>query len=104
MIAYWFRLIGRLKSLTPSCKPQRRKRVTLTQVEGFWDQLARLRFAVEQPLNVSLAKDVLRLSEKHSLTVYDGAYLELAMRNRIPLATLDTQLEGAAKKEQVTLL
>jgi predicted nucleic acid-binding protein len=79
---------------------QRRKRVTSTQVEGFWDQLARLRFAVEQPLNVSLAKDVLRLSEKHSLTVYDGAYLELAMRNRIPLATLDTQLEGAAKRNK----
>jgi predicted nucleic acid-binding protein len=83
---------------------QRRKRVTSNQVDGFWNQLARLPFAAEPPFSLSLAKDVLRLSEKHSLTAYDGAYLELAMRNRIPLATLDTQLATAAKKEQITLL
>jgi predicted nucleic acid-binding protein len=83
---------------------QRRKRVTSTQVDSFWDQLAKLPFSVEPALNVSLAKEVLRLSEKHSLTVYDGAYLELAMRNRLPLATLGTQLAGAAKREQVTLV
>jgi predicted nucleic acid-binding protein len=83
---------------------QRRKRVTTYQIEGFWSQLARLPFAVEPPLITSQAKDVLRLSEKHSLTAYDGAYLELAKRDRIALATLDTQLASAAKNEQITLL
>jgi predicted nucleic acid-binding protein len=82
----------------------RRKRVTTNQLEGFWDQLARLPFAIEPPLNVSQAKGVLRLSEKHSLTAYDGAYLELALRNRIPMATLDKQLASAARKEEVKLL
>ena len=83
---------------------QRRKRVTSNQVDRFWDQLDRFPFAVEPAPNVSLSKHALRLSEKHSLTAYDGAYLELAMRHRIPLATLDTQLASAAKKEQITLL
>jgi|SRR5277367_2761070 predicted nucleic acid-binding protein len=82
----------------------RRKRVISSQVERFWDQLARLPFAVESPLSASQAKNVLRVSEKHSLTAYDGAYLDVAMRNRIPLATLDAALANAAKKEQVTLL
>ena len=33
-----------------------------------------------------------RLAEHHRLTVYDAAYLELALRRRLPLATLDDQL------------
>ena len=46
----------------------------------------------------------LRLSERHQLTVYDAAYLELAQRRRLPLATLDEELRAAAKREHVTLL
>lgn len=46
----------------------------------------------------------LRLAERHQLTVYDAAYLELAQRRRLPLATLDEELRAAAKREHVTLL
>jgi predicted nucleic acid-binding protein len=46
----------------------------------------------------------LRLAERHRLTLYDAAYLELAMRRRLPLATLDRQLRAAASAESVTLL
>lgn len=35
--------------------------------------------------------------------MYDAAYLELAQRRDIPLATLDEALIGAAKREGVTL-
>ena len=36
------------------------------------------------------------LARKYSLTFYDAAYLELALRRNIPLATLDKRLEAAA--------
>lgn len=44
------------------------------------------------------------LAIRHRLTVYDSAYLELAMRLSLPLATLDEQLRSAAKLERVPLL
>jgi predicted nucleic acid-binding protein len=45
-----------------------------------------------------------RLGERHGLTVYDAAYLELAMRRGLPLATLDRHLRVAASDEKVQLL
>lgn len=45
-----------------------------------------------------------RLAERHRLTMYDAAYLELAQRRGLPLATLDTDLRHAALGECVTLL
>ena len=46
----------------------------------------------------------LRLAERHRLTVYDAAYLELAMRRGLPLASLDRELRAAAAVEGVELL
>lgn len=44
------------------------------------------------------------LAHRHGLTVYDAAYLELAERLKLPLATLDIDLRKAAKKNGVPLL
>ena len=45
-----------------------------------------------------------RLAARHRLTVYDAAYLELAQRRGLPLATLDKELRDAATAEGVILL
>src|SRR5215831_18505287 len=45
-----------------------------------------------------------RLAERHKLTLYDAAYLELAQRRGIPLATLDTELRQAASAEGMIVL
>jgi predicted nucleic acid-binding protein len=45
-----------------------------------------------------------RLAERHHLTLYDAAYLELALRRGLPLATLDDDLRAAAASEGVQLL
>lgn len=45
-----------------------------------------------------------RLAERHRLTLYDAAYLELAQRRRLPLATLDEDLIKAGKALGMTLL
>ena len=45
-----------------------------------------------------------RLATRRQLTLYDAAYLELALRRGLPLATLDRDLRAAAKAERVQLL
>jgi predicted nucleic acid-binding protein len=47
---------------------------------------------------------VLRLARAHRLSVYDAAYLELAQRECLPLATLDADLRKAAAGEGVTIV
>jgi predicted nucleic acid-binding protein len=44
------------------------------------------------------------MAERYGLTVYDASYLEIAVRRKIPLATLDRQLRAAAEEEGIDLL
>ena len=46
----------------------------------------------------------LQLSERHRLTLYDAAYLELALRRGLPLASLDAELCRAAQAEGVVFV
>ena len=49
-------------------------------------------------------RSTVQLADLHRLTVYDAAYLGLAQRRRLPLATLDEALRVAAGKAAVRLL
>lgn len=49
-------------------------------------------------------RTTLQLAVRHKLTTYDAAYLELAMRLGLPLASLDAELRTAASAENVALL
>ncbi len=44
------------------------------------------------------------LAERHGLTAYDAAYLELALRLALPLASTDAALVAAAREEGVGLV
>jgi predicted nucleic acid-binding protein len=44
------------------------------------------------------------LATRHRLTLYDAAYLELALRRGLPLATLDRELRVAARADGVIVL
>ena len=48
--------------------------------------------------------DTFTLAERFELTPYDAAYLELALRLKAPLATLDHDLMRAARAAKVPLL
>lgn len=82
----------------------RRKRIQPDRPALFWDELAILPIEVEPPLSPDQAKTVLALGQQLGLTVYDAAYLELAKREGVPLATLDSALLKAAPFENVVLL
>jgi len=48
--------------------------------------------------------DSLELSRRYKLSAYDASYLELALRMRLPLATLDKDLQRAATKAGAAVL
>lgn len=66
--------------------------------------LALLEIGVDPETDRQAWGATLRLAERHGLTMYDAAYLELAQRRGLPLATLDTELRAAAGAEGVVLL
>ncbi|MFY9728670.1 MAG: type II toxin-antitoxin system VapC family toxin [Bryobacteraceae bacterium] len=45
-----------------------------------------------------------KLAARYRLTLYDAAYLELARRRGLPLATLDQELRVAAAAEDIVLI
>lgn len=58
-----------------------------------------------EPMNIELSWRVVRpLARSEKLTTYDAAYLELAIRRGLPLATLDKELQSAAKRLGVKVL
>lgn len=83
---------------------ERRKRIKSGQATALWGELFLLPIEIEPPLTASQAKAVLALGERHGLTVYDAAYLELAQRRQLPLRTVDTDLRKAAQMDGVVLI
>jgi predicted nucleic acid-binding protein len=53
-------------------------------------------FVLDGSLALAWDFKVLRLARAHRLSAYDAAYLELALRRGLPLATLDDKLKAAA--------
>jgi predicted nucleic acid-binding protein len=80
---------------------ERRGRLTEADTAAFLRTLARLSVTIDrQPGDA----EVLSLARRHRLSVYNAAYLELALRDSVPLATLDRELIGAARAERVPLV
>ena len=66
--------------------------------------LALLDITTDQQTDSHAWTDTLNLADHFRLTVYDAAYLELARRRELPLATLDQELRTAASAIGVTVL
>lgn len=49
-------------------------------------------------------EETVHLARQYRISVYDAAYLELALRKQIPLATLDRALASAARSSGVAIL
>lgn len=75
---------------------ERRKRITEAEEVKIQSILSVLPIIVDETSKDKLWGDVINLSRQLKLSVYDAAYLELAMREGLPIATLDQGLKQAA--------
>ena len=80
----------------------RRKRIALEQIDGFLTRLKNLPIEAAS-LAPAEVLDLPVLAQTHSLTNYDAAYLALALRLRLPLATSDAALRRAATAAAVPI-
>jgi predicted nucleic acid-binding protein len=67
-------------------------------------RLGRLLIVVDAETDARAWGDIRDLAHARDLTLYDAAYLELALRARLPLATCDQALVRAARQSGVQVL
>jgi predicted nucleic acid-binding protein len=82
---------------------ERRKRSTPAQAATWLGFLGVLPIVVDGETTARAWGDTLGLARAHNLSAYDAAYLELAMRRGLPLATLDEKLKAAAAAVGVSM-
>ncbi len=82
----------------------RRRRISAQDVHLFLADLEVLPIRVDATSRNFLRTRVFPLAEQFKLTAYDAAYLDLAMRESLPLATLDGDLRRAAQGASISLV
>ncbi len=82
----------------------RRANSPWSDMETQMADLLRLPFQVDHPSVDQVTSTTARLALANNLTVYDAAYLEIALRRGIPLATLDRRLAAAARDAGVEVI
>jgi predicted nucleic acid-binding protein len=80
---------------------ERRNRISITDSSRFLREFEQFSIQTVYPQDWIQIMD---LSRNYKLSVYDAAYLALAIRDRLPLATLDKELRAAAQIAGVSLL
>ncbi len=82
---------------------ERRKRITSDGVVQAISLVNSLPFEQDEETAEQIPTRTIELARKHALTIYDAAYLELALRRGAILATFDAQLLKAAAAEQIAI-
>jgi predicted nucleic acid-binding protein len=82
---------------------ERRKRISAAQRSLFVEELLKLPIAVVDGSPRAIFETQAALADRYTLTAYDAAYLDLALRKGLPLATQDKPLSMAAAKAGVKL-
>lgn len=83
---------------------ERRGRISNRQVADFLSILSGVAIQTDPDLEQRLHGPVLELARRHRLTVYNAAYLDIALRRLLPLATRDEALRRAARTAGVVTL
>jgi predicted nucleic acid-binding protein len=83
---------------------ERRKRIAEADSIQFLTVLAGLNITTDRQTEQHAGQTTLGLARLHGLSVYDAAYLELAMRMGMPLASKDQALRKVARAVGLTLL
>jgi len=93
----WVPSIWRLEVANGLQTGIRRGRIDATYRDAALSDLALLDIAVDPDTDRYAWTSTLRLADRFRLTLYDAAYLELAQRRSLPLASLDLALCEAAR-------
>lgn len=80
-----------------------KKRISFAKITEFLALIENLDIQVDNETSARSFREILSLAHSEKLTTYDAAYLELAMRLGLPLATKDKQLSDAALRLGVRL-
>jgi predicted nucleic acid-binding protein len=90
--AHWFLEVTNVLAMA-----EKRQRITAADSALFVDLLTEFEIEIDEEFSGRAFDYLLPLCRSQRLTSYDAAYLDLALRRQLPLASLDTELCRAAK-------
>jgi predicted nucleic acid-binding protein len=100
----WVPPLWRLEVANSLHMAVRRKRLDAAFRNASLADLALLNIGTDPDTDAFAWSTTLQLAALHGLTVYDAAYLELAQRMALPLATLYEELRAAGRAMGIALL
>ena len=83
---------------------EKRGRITEAISQEFLQTLSGLDIRIDHSSRTVDGMTLLPLVRRHGLSAYDAAYLELAKRMGLPLASFDHELIAAASREGIALV
>jgi predicted nucleic acid-binding protein len=75
----------------------KRKRLTFNESTGILELLEKMPLETDAQYGVQYSKDLFDLSQLYKISSYDAAYIELSMRTKSRLMSLDSDLIDIAK-------
>lgn len=95
----WFLEVANVLTIS-----ERRGRTNQAKITKFLQLLSDLPITIDLKTEEKALTDILSLARTNGLTAYDAAYLELALREGLSLATLDRDLMQVARRLGVLVL
>jgi predicted nucleic acid-binding protein len=100
----WVPVIWRLEVANSLEYSVRRRRIDRSMRDFALSKLGSLNITADPETNVYAWTATLAFAERFRLTLYDAAYIELAQRRALPLASLDDDMRAAAASLAIPLL
>jgi len=82
---------------------ERRKRISQVAVSELLTAFRELPIRIEPAISSERLPQLVSMARQHGLSVYDTLYLDIALEQELPLATIDKQMKRAARKMGVEL-
>lgn len=83
---------------------ERRGRKSAEEVKTFLSLVRALPIQTDDTSRQQLTDPIIRLGRQYLLTAYDAAYVELSIRQSVPLATFDAAIRGCANAAGIEVL
>ena len=79
------------------------KRVEQPEIRRFVELLGALTVTKGSQSVIEVVSNILPIAREYGLSAYDSAYLDVAVRHAVPLATLDSALQKAGRKAKIEI-